>query len=136
MNDAMLHVLFHRFSKVILLHGLLQSGQMMERLARDLSRGLDLGFQWKKPDPNGVEKRHPIWCLSSAPHVCWFNFGFHLSCYLCFFCRGCKLFFFSWEVVLIHFPPILHFNLGLMCYLFCCPSWFLSALASMKGTLF
>ena len=45
-------------------------------------------------------------------------------------------FFFSWEVVLIHFPPILHFNLGLMCYLSCCPSWFLSALASMKGTLF
>lgn len=34
------------------------------------------------------------------------------------------------------FRTILQFNLGLMCYLSCCPSWFLSAVASMKGTIF
>ena len=45
----------------------------------------------EKPDP--MVSAHPIWWLSSAPHFCWFNFGFHLSCYLCF-CRGCKFFFF------------------------------------------
>ena len=53
-------------SKVVLLHGLLQSGPMLERLARGLSKGLDLRLLFctssssSSPKQRLVQKHRPL----------------------------------------------------------------------------